>query len=220
MRNSSSCCTWQSTRSAVINDFTVTNRAAGDITVLATRIFDGVQRRMDSAPCVVDIKSEIQPASLLSAFTTEQKAWTENVYISDYSQSYQLVECSVVCPGRAIYLDAQGAEQSAYCTISIPYSALMIFPEDALLPAFLSCLCSASVLSASQSSARASRFNAYCSGALAVFTASYLPARLNGSGQFYPDDISVRTACVSSSNNTMPVFTNSDISDSPCSCSR
>lgn len=210
MRNSCNC-TRQAARSAVINDFTVTNRAAGDITVLATRIFDGVQRRMDSAPCTVNIQSDIQPASLISAYTTDQRAWAENTYISEYNQRYQLVECDIVCPGQAIFNDAQGTEHSAYCTITIPYSALMMFPEDALLPAFLSCLCSASVISAVQNTSRASSFNAYLSGALAVFTSSYLPVQLSGNGQFYPDDISCRTAFTTSSNNTRPVFTNSQI---------
>lgn len=220
MRNSCNC-TRQTARSAVINDFTVTNRAVGDITVLTTRIFDGVQRRMDSAPCTVNIQSDIQPVKLISAYTTDQRAWAENTYISEYNQRYQLVECDIVCPGQAIFNDSQGAEQNSYCTISIPYSALMIFPDDALLPAFLSCLCSASVTSAVQNTARASSFNAYISGALAVFTSSYLPVQLNGSGQFYPDDISRRTPCNTPSNNTVPVFTNSTLNadDGTCSCS-
>lgn len=221
MRNSSSRCTQQTARSAVINDFTITQCQAGNITILATRIFDGVQSRMDSTQCTVTLPEDIRPASLISAYSTDQKAWAENVYISDYNERYQLVECTVNCPGRVIYTDLQGAEQIAYCTISIPYSALMSFPDDALLPAFLSCLCSVSVFSFSQGPVSASSFNAYCSGALAVFTASYLPVQLNGSRQFYPDDIACRRACATPTNSTRQVFTNTGSGlDSSCSCSR
>ena len=124
----------------------------------------------------------------------------------------------IACADRRIiirYLDV-------YKRQTIPYSALMMFPEDALLPAFLSCLCSASVISAVQNTSRASSFNAYLSGALAVFTSSYLPVQLSGNGQFYPDDISCRTAFTTSSNNTRPVFTNSQINadDGTCNCPR
>lgn len=221
MRNRCNC-TQQTAQSAVINDFKVTDRSAGDICVLATRIFDGVQRRMNSAPCVVNIESDISPASLINAYTTDQRAWAENTFISEYNERYQLVECNVTCPGRAIFTDAQGAEQSAWCTISIPYSALMIFPEDALLPAFLTCLCSV-YTNAVLAKTGPNSFNACCSGAYAVFTSANLPVRVNSSGQFYPDDISRRSAVTPEPCSSRPVFTNSDIcgeNNSICGCSK
>lgn len=157
---------------SVINDSCP--NVSGSICLMARQVFDCVKDPLDASACTVTVISpESAPTALLAARSVSQSAALYDVSSENYDREFRLCSADAVFPGTCSYTGADNQTHTGTCTISMPYEALMKYPDASVIKPELFAIGSCEIIKSAL--LEGNTFRCLCDGALVVSLCSYVP---------------------------------------------
>lgn len=157
------------------------NDGSGCSAVLIKRLFDAVSLPLENASCVLTLCDGAQPIDMPSGSTDRQLASVFDLTLEDRC-NYRKASGSICASGTASFNTAKGPAH-AECTITLPFSCLIKYPEPSVIKPELSALVSFSFIATDRTD---HQFNAVANGTVILTLCSYTPMSIPGSYAICP----------------------------------
>ena len=152
-------------------------------TVLVKRLFDAVSIPLNGAICTVTPCDPTLPASAARGSTSRQLATVLDL-VQEEQCRYRKTTGKLLASGTVRFFTDDG-EREALCSITLPFSSLLKYPEPSVIKPELSALVSFHFTATEASSATS--FSALASGTAILILCSYTPMVIPGAFTVCPD---------------------------------
>ena len=165
---------------------------SGSICILARQIFDCVKETLDAGACTVTVlHPEAAPLSLLTARSVSQQARMLDVQSQHYDSRLRLVSADIVFEGICSYTASNTVTYSGQCIITVPYQALMKYPDASVIKPDLTAIGYAEIIKSAYLADDS--FSCLCDGAIVAALCSYAPFYVPLTARLCPVNFSCRT---------------------------